>query len=121
MTIPIEEIRAAALANESYAGDLDGQLAEFYRTGGGYPADVLRDLEPKWLFLMGYTDVALSDKWHDYLASFGFTGNLLTNLQSEADARHLFPQWIPAGLTYLLLEDGSFLMLEDGTSKILLD
>lgn len=120
MTIQIEEIRAAALANTTYSGSLNGQLAEFYKTGGGYPADVLRDLEPKWLTLMGYTDPALSDKWNDYLVNFGFTGTLLTNLQAEADARHLFPQWVPAGIEYLLMEDGSFLLMEDN-SRLLLD
>lgn len=120
MTIQIEEIRAAALANETYSGTLNGQLAEFYRTGGGYPADVLRDLEPKWLELMGYTDPTLHDQWADYLANFGFTGELLANLQLEADARNLFPQWVPMGVEYLLMEDNSFLLMEDD-SKLLLE
>lgn len=114
MAIQIEEIRAAALANESYLGSLNGNLANFYRTTGN-PTDVLYLLEPEWLTLMGYTDATLPAKWSGYLANFGFTGVLLAALQTEADAGHLFPQW-QAGITYsLLMEDGSFILLEDGS------
>lgn len=113
MTIPIEEIRAAAAINDTYAGDLGGLLPNFYRTTGN-PSDVLYLLEPEWMALMGYAEPALDDKWASYLAHFGFTGPLLSALQAEADARNLFPQWTP-GITYsILLEDGSFLLTEDG-------
>ena len=114
MSIQIEEIRAAALANETYTGTLNGQLAEFYRSGGGDPSNVLEGLETKWLDLMGYTDVALADQWHDYLVNFGFTGALLANLQIEADARNLFPQPDDVEAFAILLESGEFLLTEDG-------
>lgn len=114
MTIQIEEIRAAALANETYTGTLNGQLAEFYRSGGGDPSDVLEGLETKWLNLMGYTDPSLADQWHDYLVNFGFSGLLLANLQLEADARNLFPQPGEAGIFAILIESGEFLLTEDG-------
>ena len=114
MTIQIEEIRAAALANETYTGTLNGQLAEFYKTGGGDPGSVLTGLEAKWLNLMGYTDPSLADQWHDYLVNFGFTGILLGNLQSEADLRNLFPQPPDPTVFALLLESGDFLLTEDG-------
>jgi hypothetical protein len=114
MPIQIEEIRAAALANESHSGNLGGQLAEFYVSGGGDPADVLEGLEPKWLNLMGYTDPLLSNQWHDYLVNFGFTGNLLNNLQLVANVRGLFPQPADPTIFALLLESGEFLLTEDG-------
>ena len=114
MAIQIDEIRAAALANESYSGSLNGQLANFYRTTGN-PSDVIYLLEPEWFTLMGYATPPLSNQWAAYLANFGFTGNLLNSLQAEADAGNLFPQWI-AGITYsILLEDGNFLLMEDGS------
>lgn len=114
MTIQIEEIRAAALANETYTGTLNGQLAEFYRSGGGDPEDILLGLETKWLNLMGYTDLALADQWHDYLVNFGFTGVLRDNLQIEADARNLFPQPLDLPIFAILLESNDFLLTEDG-------
>ena len=112
--IPIEEIRAAALANETYTGTLNGQLAEFYKTGGGDPESVLTGLETKWLNLMGYASPSLSEQWHDYLVNFGFTGTLRDNLQLEANARKLFPQPGAIGVFALLLESGEFLLTEDG-------
>lgn len=114
MAIQIEEIRAAALANESYTGDLGGNLAEYYVSGGGDPESVLTGLETKWLNLMGYVDAGLADQWHDYLVNFGFTGILLGNLQGEADLRHLFPQAGDPTIFAILLEDGDFLLTEDG-------
>jgi hypothetical protein len=114
MPIQIEEIRAAALANESHSGNLGGQLAEFYKTGGGDPNNPLMGLETKWLNLMGYADPSLSEQWAAYLTNFGFTGDLFTNVKTEADARNLFPQ--PGSLTVfaLLIESGDFLLTEDG-------
>ena len=117
MTIQIEEIRAAALVNETYSGSLNGNLADFYRTTGDR-FNVLKDLEPKWLELMGYTDPGLNDKWTSYLINFGFTGDLRNNLQTEANLRHLFPQY--SSVTYtILLEDGSQLLTEDGFHLLL--
>jgi hypothetical protein len=121
MAIQIEEIRAAAATNAAYSGNLNGELSEFYRIGGGSSIDVLEDLEPEWLRLMGYPEAAINDKWNSYLADFGFTGVLLTNLQNEANARHLFPQAGTSFIGFLQLENGDFLLLEDGSSKILLD
>lgn len=114
MTIQIEEIRAAALANETYTGTLNGQLAEYYRSGGGDPEDVLLGLETKWLNLMGYVDAALHDQWEDYLINFGFTGVLRAALQTEADARNLFPQPLDLPIFAILLESNDFLLTEDG-------
>lgn len=114
MTIQIEEIRAAALANETYSGNLNGQLAEFYKTGGGDSENPLAGLETKWLNLMGYTSPFLTTQWANYLTNFGFTGGLLNNLQIEADARNLFPQPGSGIVFALLLESGEFLLTEDG-------
>jgi hypothetical protein len=114
MAIQIDEIRAAALANESYSGNLGGNLSEFYRVGGGDPDIVLTRLETEWLRLLGYTDLTLPAQWHDYLAHFGFTGTLLGNLQTEANLRHLFPQPPDPTVFALLLESGEFLLSEDG-------
>lgn len=117
MAIQIEEIRAAALANESYSGSLNGQLSNFYRTTGD-KLNVLKGLEPEWLTLMGYTDAGLNDKWTSYLTHFGFTGVLKDALQAEANLRHLFPQYSTVSYS-LLLEDASFLLTEDGFHLLL--
>ncbi len=114
MTIQIEEIRAGAAINASYAGDLGGLLSEFYYTGGGDPDNVLEGLEPEWFTLMGYTG-DLHDQWEGFLTTFyGFTGDLLAGVQLEADARNLFPQTIDTSVFAILLENGDFLLTETG-------
>ena len=113
MPTQIEQIRAAALANSTYNGTLNGLLRNFYNTTGD-PDNLLLGLEDEWLKLMGYLPVDVNLKWQEYIADFGFTGALATGLQQEAELRHLFPQGSITIPFALLLEDGDFLLTEDG-------
>lgn len=84
----------------------------FYKTEGSNTA-AFNQAQYLFLAVKGFTVGTLQDRWRAYLLSLGYTGSI-------NDMMMLFWLNYSAGASsFLLLEDATFVLLEDGSKLIL--
>jgi hypothetical protein len=102
-----------ALRGLSYTGTQEDMELSFYLANGATSYS-LRDAENQFLVAKGHTVGTVTDKWKSYLLTFGYTGavdDMLVQFWNDVGAAIASNLLLETG-DDILLEDGSFLLLE---------